>query len=238
MTPHKTVAIHQPNFFPWLGYFAKIAESDVFVFLDDVQFPKTGGVWSNRVKLLIGAEARWATAAIDRNYRGTRTVREMRFLHDNPWREKLVKSLEGNYRRHLGYPETMELVAPLLLSRELNIAEYNIQAVTAIAQRLGFDPNKLRRSSDLPHEGSSNELLCSITHLVGASTYMCGGGAAGYQDEAIFESRGVVLRHQQFVHPVYLQRGRQDFVAGLSIIDAAMNLGWSGVKRLLNLPPY
>jgi hypothetical protein len=235
MIPDKTVAIHQPNFFPWLGYFAKIAESDVFVFLDDVQFPKTGGVWSNRVKLLIGAEARWATAAIDRNYRGTRTIREMQFLPDNPWREKLLKSLEGNYRRNMGYPETMDLVAPLLLSGELNVAEYNIQAVTAIAQRLGFDLNKLRRSSDLPHEGRSNDLLCSITRLVGGSTYMCGGGAAGYQDEAIFNDQGVELLHQQFVHPVYSQRGRQDFVAGLSIIDAAMNLGWDGVKRLLKV---
>jgi hypothetical protein len=232
MIPDKTVAIHQPNFFPWLGYFAKIAESDFFVFLDDVQFPKTGGGWSNRVKLLIGDEARWATASINRNYHGKRTICEIQFLADNPWREKLLKSLEGNYRRHSGYPETMELVAPLLLSREVNVAEYNICAVTAIAQRLGFDLSKLRRSSGLPHESSSNDLLCSITSIVGGSVYMCGGGAAGYQDEGVFNRRGVTLRHQRFVHPVYPQRGRQDFVAGLSIIDAAMNLGWEGVKLL------
>lgn len=237
MTSDKTVAIHQPNFFPWLGYFAKIAMSDVFVFFDDVQFPKTGGVWSNRVKLLISDEARWATAAIDRNYHGTRTIREMHFLADNPWREKLLKSIEGNYRRHPAYADTMELLAPLLLSQESNVAEYNIQAVTSIAQRLGLDTHKLHRSSDLSHEGSSNELLCSITCLVGGSTYMCGGGADGYQDESVFNDRDVTLMHQSFVHPVYPQRGRQDFVAGLSIIDAAMNLGWDGVKQLLNKSP-
>jgi hypothetical protein len=234
MTSDKSVAIHQPNFFPWLGYFAKIATSDTFVFFDDVQFPKTGGVWSNRVKLLIGDEARWATAAIDRNYHGTRTIREMHFLADNPWREKLLKSIEGYYRSHPAYTETIEVVAPLLLSYESNVAEYNILAVTTIAQHLGLDTHKLYRSSDLLHEGSSNELLCSITRVVGGSIYVCGGGADGYQDEAVFNARGVTLRHQSFVHPIYPQRGRKDFVAGLSIIDAAMNLGWDRVKTLLN----
>jgi hypothetical protein len=219
-----------------LGYFDKIARADVLVFLDDVQFPKTGGVWCNRVKLLISKEERWATAAINRNYHGTRTIREMHFLADNPWREKLLKSIEANYRRHPRYGDTMELIAPLLLCEESNVAEYNIRAVTAIAERLGFDIHKLHRSSDLSHEGSSNELLCSITRLVGGSTYMCGGGADGYQNEAVFNELGVTLRHQSFVHPIYPQQGGQDFVAGLSIIDAAMNLGWDGVKTLLNTP--
>ena len=76
---NRVVAIHQPNFFPWLGYFDKIARSDVFIFLDDVQFPKTGGVWSNRVKILIGGEARWSTAPIDRSFTGTRKICEMHF---------------------------------------------------------------------------------------------------------------------------------------------------------------
>ncbi len=49
------VAIHQPNFFPWLGYFDKIARCDHFVLLDHVQFQKTGGVWSNRVRMMVGA---------------------------------------------------------------------------------------------------------------------------------------------------------------------------------------
>jgi hypothetical protein len=230
----KTVAIHQPNFFPWLGYFDKIARSDAFIFFDDVQFPKTGGVWCNRVKLLVCGEARWVTAAIDRNYHGTRTIREMSFLAGNPWREKLLKSIEAGYRRHPFYDETMDMIALLLLNPEVNIAEYNIQAVTAIVHRLGLDTDKLKCSSVIPHEGSSNELLCSLTQLAGGDTYMCGGGAEGYQDEAAFTERGIELSHQNFDHPIYPQRGQKDFVAGLSIIDAAMNLGWTGVAQLLN----
>ena len=230
----KTVAIHQPNFFPWLGYFDKIARSDAFIFFDDVQFPKTGGVWCNRVKLLVSGEARWVTAAIDRNYHGTRTIREMSFLADNPWRDKLLKSIESDYRRHPFYGETVDMITLLLLNPEVNIAEYNIQAVTAIVHRLGLDTDKLKCSSVIPHEGSSNELLCSLTQLAGGDTYMSGGGAEGYQDEAVFTERGIALSYQNFDHPIYPQRGQKDFVAGLSIIDAAMNLGWTGVAQLLN----
>ena len=94
----KVVAIHQPNFFPWLGYFDKISRADSFLFLDNVQFPKKGGSWSNRIKLLISGDARWITAAIDRSYSGTRQIREMHFLSQNPWRQKMFKTLEINYK--------------------------------------------------------------------------------------------------------------------------------------------
>ena len=57
----KTVGIHQPNFFPWLGYFNKLAHADEFVFLDSVQFSKAAGTWSNRVRLQIHGEPRWVT---------------------------------------------------------------------------------------------------------------------------------------------------------------------------------
>ncbi len=230
----EVVAIHQPNFFPWLGYFDKIVRSDVFVFFDDAQFPKTGGTWSNRVKLLINSEACWVTAAIDRKYRGTRTIHEMSFLLGKPWRAKSLASIEQNYRNHPFYSETIDLIAPLLLNREANVAEYNIQAIMAISDRLGLGPDRLKRSSVLLHEGSASDLLCSLTLAAGGSTYMCGGGADGYQDDAVFEQRGVTLRYQSFSQPVYPQRGGEDFVSGLSIIDAAMNLGWVGVRSLLN----
>ena len=80
------VAIHQPNFFPWLGYFDKISKADSFVFLDDIQFPKKGGSWSNRIKLFISGDVRWVTAAINRDYSGTRNINEMEFLTNNPSR--------------------------------------------------------------------------------------------------------------------------------------------------------
>jgi len=230
---NKIVAIHQPNFFPWLGYFDKIARADVFVFLDDVQFPKTGGVWSNRVRLLVGGEARWVTAAVDRNFSGTKRINEMRFLSGNPWREKMLKTLEANYKKHPCFNETMEVIQPLILNQVSNISEYNIHAVKKIVSTIGMNDVKFVRSSEFSFESTSNELLCDLTTVVGGKTYLCGGGAGGYQDARVFDELKVNLNYQEFQHPTYEQFNHDDFVAGLSVIDAVMNLGFAGVGKLI-----
>ena len=97
MSGNKVVAIHQPTFFPWLGYFNKIARCDQFVVLDSVQFPKKGGTWSNRVKLLLNGQAGWVTMPVERNYHGVRSYAEMCIDNGTPWRDKLVQTI----RRHL-----------------------------------------------------------------------------------------------------------------------------------------
>ena len=84
----KKVAIHQPNFFPWLGYFDKIFKSDYFVFLDNVQFQKTGGNWGNRVPILISNHKNWITVPINRNFSGLKKINEIKIKNDINWREK------------------------------------------------------------------------------------------------------------------------------------------------------
>lgn len=230
----KIVAIHQPNFFPWLGYFDKIAKAEHFVFLDDVQFPKTGGVWTNRVKLIIGGKESWFTALIDRQYHGTKNINEMYFNSNIGWRKKLLKNLEYEYRKHPFFEEVMEVISPLLMNPENNIAEYNIHAVTTIAEVLSLDTGKLSRSSSYSFTSMSNELLCMITNTLGGNTYMCGSGASGYQDENYFTNLGINLKYQNFQHPIYPQRGKLAFVPGLSVIDAAMNIGWHQCRLMFS----
>ena len=230
----KVVAIHQPNFFPWLGFFQKIVRSHAFVFLDHVQIPKTGsGVWSNRVKLFVGGEARWVTAPIIRNYHGLRAINEIEFQNTTPWHNKMLKTIDHNYRKSAYFKEIFEFLEPLIRNPEKNISIYNTHAILAIATQLGLSHDKFVWSSQLSHEGTANQLLVSLVKAVDGTTYMCGGGADGYQDDNIFKTAGIVLCYQQFQHPTYLQMGVPNFQAGLSIIDALMNIGRDGVKSLL-----
>ena len=116
---------------------------------------------------------------------------------------------------------------------ENNIAEYNSKTVLCICDELGLGREKLFWSSKLTHEGDSNELLVSLTKAVGGDTYMCGGGADGYQDDAVFASAGIELKRQNFKHPEYPQHNAPAFQAGLSIIDAVANIGWAQTAKLL-----
>jgi hypothetical protein len=230
---NKIVSIHQPNFFPWLGFFDKIYQSDVFIFLDDVQFPKKGGTWTNRVKLSVSGDGRWVTSVINRNYHGMRSILEMEFQAGNPWREKMIKTIEQNYSKLPYFDSSIEIFEELINNPINNIAEYNIHAIKVILKELDLCSTELFRSSEIDHIGESNELLCSLTKAVKGNVYMCGGGAEGYQDEQIFKNQEVILKYQNFEHPFYIQKGKETFIAGLSIIDAVMNCGWNGVGKLL-----
>jgi len=228
------IAIHQPNFFSWLGYFDKIIRSDLFVFLDHVQFPKKGGVWTNRVKLMVAGEARWVTAPVDRKYHGVRSICEMEFQRGVPWREKMLKSLEANYAKSGHFDDVMEFITPLVMNQENNVGNYNIHAVKTIAGNLGQPTDKFRVSSEMNIQKHSTEMLIEMVSTLGGRAYMCGGGADGYQEDAAFHSAGIDLIYQDFQHPVYLQGEGEAFVSGLSILDALFHLGVDGTRELLD----
>ncbi|WP_167784715.1 WbqC family protein [Ramlibacter rhizophilus] len=231
----RVAAIHQPNFFPWLGYFDKIARSDVFVVLDDVQHQKTGSNWSTRVKLLVSGEPRWVSAPVRRPAHGTVLLHQLQWDPLQPWREKLLKTLELSYARCPQYEETMALVEPLVRNPEPGVAAYNLHAVRGIAQALGLATPFVLASSFAVAD-SASQRLAALTAAAGCDSYLAGAGAQDYQDGGVFEARGIRLVWQDFRPRPYPQRGLAEFVPGLSVIDALMNAGLRGTRELLELP--
>jgi len=234
MIDRKIIAIHQPNFFPWLGFFNKIARADIFILLDHVQMPKTGGTWINRVQLLFSdGKPRWVTVPIKRTYHGFQKVTDVQINSTTQWQKKFLKTLWANYGRSPYYHQIITYLEPLILNDTDNLAEFNISAIKMLNRKLGLTP-QIVRSSEFPLDGTSNEMLIALVQAVGGTAYLCGGGASDYMDDNKYASAGVDLIHQNFQHPVYHQIGNHDFVTGLSIIDALMNVGFEGVKDLLN----
>jgi hypothetical protein len=229
----RVVAIHQPNFLPWLGYFAKIASCDVFVVMDNAQFPKTGGSWSNRVKMRIGGEAAWVTVPIVRAYHGVRSVKEMEIDERSPWRMKLLKTVRMSYARAPHLEEVFPLIEKLLTYPSASLAEFNLFGIRAICTELGIDATKIVVGSTLSASGAATTLLINMVKAVNGTTYLCGGGASGYQDDDQFAAEGIQLRYQSFSHPEYQQRPGDAFLPGLSIVDALMWCGTSETSRLV-----
>jgi hypothetical protein len=228
----RLVAIHQPNFFPWLGYFDKLARADVFVLLDDVQFPKKGGTWINRVRLLIDERPAWVTVPVDRSYHGVRQVREVRIDEQTRWRRKMLTTIQTDYGRAAHKDEVMPLLSELIENPTDQLAEYNRAAITALATALGMKIEFVL-SSSLGVTAEATDRLLEIVKAVGGSRYLSGGGAAGYQEDERFSEAGIELVHQRFEPPTYQQLA-SDPVPGLSVIDALLNCGFEGTRRLLD----
>jgi hypothetical protein len=219
------VAIHQPNFFPWLGYFDKIRRADVFVLLDAADYPRAGsggmGSWCNRVRIAINGEAHWITCPIRRMPLCSPIL--LAEIDDaQPWRNKLLRTMAMNYRRAPHYVACMELIEPLIVAGETNLATFNIRAITAIATRLGLSA-KLVRQSALSYSGQATDLLISLVKAVGGNTYLSGDGAADYQRDELFAQHGLGLIKQNFKPSPYGAASR--FIPGLSVIDYLM---WDG----------
>lgn len=207
------VACHQPNFLPWLGYFAKLARSDRFVLLDRVQFPRTSrGTYTNRVQLLIGNQPSWLTVPVVRQ--GVQAIGDVRIDDAQPWRRKALRSIEQSYARAPRFAEVMPLLRELIELDTDRIAVLNEEAIRRLAPA---HAHKLVRQSDLPEtDAAATDLLIRLVQAAGGDAYLSGDGADGYQEEPKYAAAGLGFQLLGFTHP---ETGGP---AGLSVVDALM----------------
>jgi hypothetical protein len=227
----RIIAIHQPNFFPWLGYFDKIARSDVFVILDNTQYSR--GTWTNRVMLSVAGKPAWMTVPVDRQFEGTRLIKDIKIRNDERWREKTIKTIQMNYARAQYFVDVFPFVSSIITQQTDNLAAFNTQTILQIMQKLELPTDKVVMASTLSTIGTATDLLVSIVQSLNGTGYLCGGGASGYQEDEKFAAAGVALIYQEFTHPIYSQGKSGEFVPGLSIIDALMHCGFSSTRELL-----
>lgn len=224
------VAIHQPNYLPWLGYFAKMATADIFIFLDDVQYSK--GSYTNRVRILRAGEPRWLTMPV--LYKYGDTIRDVQCA-DAGWQARHIDILSGCYRQARCFAAVMPELAAIIMSAPAagSIATINRHLIQAIAARLSLGC-KMLFSSEIPATGlKSDDRLIELTSAVAPqAVYLSGQGGSAYQDADKFAAAGIQLQYIGFKHPTYDQ-GADAFVPGMSIVDALFRLGWDGVEALL-----
>jgi hypothetical protein len=233
MSNRRIVAIHQPNFFPWLGYFNKLARADVFLVMDNVQLSKKGGTWSNRVRLLLNGQAAWATMPIVRSYSGPRDIKDIKIDQSKIWQAKLLKTIEANYRRATFFEVVFPLISRLVNNPTDCLTTYNLSAITTLSTTLRLDTSKLVMGSTLAVQNSGTDLLISMVKAVDGTAYLCGGGAEGYQEDDRFGRQGIELIYQHFKHPEYPQVNTSAFIPGLSIIDVLMNCGFEKTREFI-----
>lgn len=219
----KVCAIHQPTFFPWLGYFDKIRQADVFVFLDRVNYQKSGSSmssWCNRVRINDSGNASWISCPVKREH-GPQLIDKVIIDDTRPWRDGLRATLERAYRGARNFESTFALIDRLLRYETDRLADFNVNAILAVADRLGCGAEWVRQSGMPATDAIGTARLIEICAKLGADVYLSGNGSAGYLDKAVFPTAGIRLVYQNFQTPPYGDASA--FIPGLSAIDWLMH---------------
>lgn len=227
------VAIHQPNFIPWLGYFYKMAHAQQFVFLDTVQYAKGSFINRNRIKLKSGPI--WLTVPVCTKGQFDQAISDMEMDWDHNWQQKHLHTLITNYHRAPFFDEVFPLLKSQYVANETvqKLADFNISMIQTICRYLDICPT-LVRASELDVQGKGTDLLVNICARLGASTYLAGAGAVKYQEDEKFATAGILVQYSLF-QPIKYNQLWGEFVGNLSVVDALMNCGQS-TRELLGLP--
>lgn len=228
----RVVAIHQPQYLPYLGFFHKLLHCSVFVALDDVQFQKNGLQNRNKIKNAQGWQ--WLTVPVVHDF--GQPINEVRTNPQIPWQQKHWNALRFNYSR-AAYFDVYGPALENILSRDWNnLCELNMTLTRWVAEALGVE-TPIVYSSDLAVEGDRTDLLVRICQALEADGYLSGPGGKRYMDLAAFEAAGIDVLWQQFTPPVYEQLFPDlGFIPNLSVVDALFNCGPETLEFLLQAP--
>jgi WbqC-like protein len=214
------VAIHQPQYLPWLPYFDKLDSCDVFVYLDNVQFQKNGVQNRNQIKSATGAT--WLTVPVHGSL--SKSIAETGIV-DARWKKKHVSTIEMSYSRAPHVKWFSERLKPVLERDWSLLSDLNIAVTELMLDSLGIQCKRLR-ASDLNVKGAADDLVLNICEAVGAKAYISGKGAQAYQDQKKFQEHGIELRYQEYHNPSYPQcHASVGFIPDLSALDLLLNAG-------------
>ncbi|MHC1706167.1 MAG: WbqC family protein [Bacteroidales bacterium] len=227
----RTVAIHQPNFLPWLGYFYKIKNSDVFVILNDVDF-QTGNASSltNRTRLKGPNGPFWLTIPVKTRL-GSRLICDVLIDQNKPWQSKMEKTLLNFYSKTPFYNMYMERVMEVFSREKCSLSQLNTELIIFICGILEIETEIIISGSLSLSPAKKDEKILEICQKVNATHYLSGAGARKYNRPELFSKAAIDLTYTDFIHPEYPQ-GFKDFIPGLSILDVLFNCGRETIKFL------
>ena len=224
---NKVVAIHQPDYIPWLGFYYKVAHSDLFVYLDDAQFSNEAAHNYNVIKTPQG-EFRLRIPVAQKL--GDK-INEVRTKDELKWKQKHLKTLEMNYKKAPYFAEIFPVYAEVLGKEYDNLADLNIAINQFILDGFGIQVPMVR-TSDMDIQGAREERILEICKQFNATEYLSGNGARAYQKQEHFEEVGLTLTYLDY-KPIEYRQLWKEFLPCMSVLDYIFNCGfdWDFVEE-------
>lgn len=223
------LVILQPGYIPWLGFFDQMAQSDIFMFYDDVQYDKHG--WRNRNRIKTSQGAQWLTVPVLTRNKKLPLIKDVKIDNSTTsWRYTHLQSIKQNYSRTPYFELLFPDLDKIYLQQWEYIIDLDTQLIDLILKILGLN-RRIEFSSHLLIQGTQTERLINFCKYFKADKYLTGAAAKEYLKEERFKEENIELEYQKYNHPKYTQL-YGDFIPYLSIIDLLFNEGPKSLEIL------
>lgn len=226
---HKVVAIHQPNYFPWLGFFSKIKQADAFVFLDTVDISLNSSMAiTHRTKINYFGKPLWLTIPLEKSK--SKEISFLKIKNNDEWKKKQLQIISQAYAKSPYFKETVQLFKELIFCGEVSLSKFNANIIIQLANYLNIKTEFYFASELGIHEKDATLRLVKICQKLDGNVYLSGMGGKKYHNENLFAENGIEVKYSAFVAQEYQHHSA--FVHGLSLLDALFECG-TETKTLL-----
>jgi len=234
------VAIHQPTYIPYLGFFSKALASDALIIFDTAQYNARS--IHNRQKIRTAEGTQLLTIPLESKATPFRETNINYTPHNKKvWYEKHWESIEFNYKKTPHFARFKdELLHLYTTSHPSTLGDFNLRLIRFMLEQFGIRRKVLLFSElNINHHLPASEKLAIAVNMLGGHEYLSGPSGKKYMQMEPFQERGLRVSFNDFVHPVYEQyhaRYDQQFVLNITALDALFNLGRLPLSREV-VPP-
>jgi hypothetical protein len=223
-----SIAIMQPTFMPWIGYFGLIDSVDQFVFLDNVQFDKRS--WQQRNKIKTPNGPQWISVPVSSKGKQAQLIKDVQISEGGKeFPDKLIRTIEQNYKKAEFFKEYADSILCIIQSNKDYLACLNIELIKFFCHQFSIK-TLLSNASDLPVKGKKSALLIDICQHYKIKNYISPLGSQGYiEEEGLFDQAGIDVQYFDYHHPEWKQFYGK-FEAYMSVLDLLFHKGPDSMK--------
>ena len=216
------ISANQPYFSPFPGFFYKAALSDIFVILDEVQFPR-GATWLTRNRFKSDKGALWITVPVWKKGLGLQKIDEVRICHERGWEKKHLASLKNAYANAPYFVDHLPFLEVVFSEKSENLIHLNLSVIRHLMKALGLQTRTVLLS-ELGIASTGTRRIIEICKVLGSSRYLAQAAAGKFLDEKLIRDAGIEITFFTPPSAVYPQLWG-DFMGNLSAFDLLFNCG-------------
>jgi hypothetical protein len=219
----KVIAIHQPNYLPYTGFFDKMNNADIFVIYDDAQFSKEEFQHRNKIRIFQGWK--WLTVPVEKKLISTNMIKIKNELSIKgvKWNDVHYRDIKDNYKDTPYFSSYESQLQDIYTNKYNLLLDLNMEIIHFLRNVFNIK-TKLIFSSELGFRTKSTERLVEIVEALDGDVYLSGLSGHNYLNTSIFKNMGIEVKFQDFKHPIYKQH-YEGFIPNMSVIDALFNVG-------------